>query len=766
MGTWAPQPREPLPLRAPASYYGRMSTDHFLFEDPSQPIGARVRDLVSRMTTEEKVAQTVYDAPAIPRLGVPDYNWWNECLHGVARAGVATVFPQAIGMASSFNTELMERVADVIAEEGRAKFHEADRKGDHGIYKGLTFWTPNINIFRDPRWGRGQETYGEDPYLTGRMGVAFVRGLQGDHPVYFKAIATPKHYAVHSGPESLRHEFDAVVDEKTLRETYLPAFRECVVEAGAYSIMGAYNRTNGEACCASPTLLQKILRDEWGFDGYVVSDCGAIADIHEHHKLTRNAAESAALAVKAGCELNCGKTYPALVDAVKQGLLSEEDLDRAVERLFTARFKLGLFDPPPGVSYASIPYEKNACAEHRSLALETARQSIVLLKNRDRTLPLSKNLNAVAVIGPNAANPDIIIANYFGTPSMSVTPLQGIQQAVSADTRVYYAEGCELASSADDRWRGTARRGFAEALSAAERADAVVMCLGLSAALEGEEGSTTPDNAEGDRKDLALPGMQQELLEEVTRVGKPVVLVLFNGSPVEVNWAQEHVDAVVEAWYPGETGGTAVADVLFGDYNPAGRLAVTFPASLDQLPDFTDYSMKGRTYRYMTDEPLYPFGYGLSYTEFEYSDLVVEAADAADLPTGKHDGDRGSAGGVTTGSALTFSVVVRNTGDCAGDEVAQLYLRRLNASVDVPLRSLAGIRRVHLAPGAETKVTFTVTPRQTAVVRKDGSYVVEPGEMQAFVGGRQPDDRSLALTGRPVLSTLFSLSGGPVRLPN
>lgn len=717
-----------------------------IYLDPDQPLEKRVDDLVSRLTLEEKVSQMIYASSAIPRLGIPEYNWWNECLHGVARAGIATVFPQAIGMAASFNDKLLYRVACAISDEARAKHHEFVRQGDRGIYKGLTFWSPNINIFRDPRWGRGQETYGEDPYLTGRMGVAFVKGIQGDHPKYLKAIATPKHYAVHSGPEPLRHSFDARVSQKDLRETYLPAFKECVKEGKAASIMGAYNRTNGEPCCASPTLLQKILRDEWGFDGYVVSDCGAIYDIHAHHKVTNTPEESAALAVNAGCDLNCGRVFESLVNAVKQGLVSEEIIDRAVKRLFKARFKLGMFDPPERVPYAQISYEVNDCEEHRRLALEMARESMVLLKNEGGLLPLRKDLKAIAVIGPNADNKKVLLGNYNGTPSKYVTALEGIRAKVSPQTKVYYAEGCDLTSTQSSYWGQEATAGFAEALAAAQRADVVIMCLGLSPELEGEEGDAARSTAGGDKTSLDLPGMQEELLKAVCATGKPVVLVLFSGSPVSINWAQENVPAILQAWYPGEEGGTAIADVLFGDYNPGGRLPVTFVKSLDQVPPFTDYSMKGRTYRYMEDEPLYPFGYGLSYTTFEYSNLKL------------------SAEVIEAGQSITISVDVKNTGNMAGDEVVQLYLKDLEASVDVPIHELKGFSRIKLQPGETTTVTFTLTPRQMALIDNDGRCILEPGRFRVMVGGRQPDKRSEALAKTPILVGEFEVRGEPVEL--
>lgn len=715
-----------------------------IYKDPGRSVNERVEDLVSRMTVEEKISQMGYSSPEIPRLGIPEYNWWNEGLHGVARAGIATVFPQAIGMAASFDEGLMHKVAGAISDEARAKHHEFVRKGDRRMNKGLTFWSPNVNIFRDPRWGRGQETYGEDPYLTSKMGVAFVKGLQGDDPKYLKLVATPKHYAVHSGPEALRHEFDARVSEKDLRETYLPAFKECVKEGKAVSVMGAYNRTNGEACCASPTLLQNILRDEWGFDGYVVSDCGAIGDIHLHHKVADSFEEAAAMAVKNGCDLNCGQTYKWLVEAVKKGLVSEKEIDTAVKRLFTARFRLGMFDPEEMVPYANIPYEKNDSKENRALALEMARESIVLLKN-DGILPIAKNIGTVAVIGPNADDKKVLLGNYNGEPSKYVTILDGIRAGVPETTKVYYTPGCDLIAVPSEWDDDYERRGFSEAVSLAERSDLVIMCLGLSPDLEGEEGEGIV-NKEGDKKSLDLPGVQEDLLKTVHAVGKPMILILTNGSPMTINWAQENVHAILEVWYPGEEGGTAVADVIFGDYNPAGRLPVTFVKSIERLPDFTDYSMKGRTYRYMEEEPLYPFGYGLSYTKFEYGNLRI------------------SSESVKTGESIDIAVDVINSGNVAGDEVVQLYLKDEDASVTVPKVELKGFKRVHFAPGERKTVKFTLTPRQMAIIDDSGRCVLEPGKFLVFVGGSQPDARSEKLTGMKIGSMEFEVTGSELEL--
>ncbi|MBC7251062.1 MAG: glycoside hydrolase family 3 C-terminal domain-containing protein [Anaerolineae bacterium] len=845
-----------------------------MYKEPSLPIEARVADLVSRMTLEEKVSQMVYDAPAIERLGIPQYNWWNECLHGVGRAGVATVFPQAIGLAATWNPDLLHRIAVAISDEARAKHHEAVRRGIREIYTGLTFWSPNINIFRDPRWGRGQETYGEDPYLTARMGVAFVKGLQGDDPRYLKLVATPKHYAVHSGPELERHHFDAQVSGRDMGETYLPAFEACVKEAKAASVMGAYNRVNGEPCCASPTLLEKILRREWGFEGYVVSDCWAIRDIYAHHQVVDTPEAAAALAVKNGCDLNCGSTYPALLEAVKQGLISEEEIDQAVTRLFIARFRLGMFDPPEQVPYAQIPYQVVDSPQHRELALQAARESIVLLKNEGNLLPLPKDLGSIAVIGPNADDLRVLLGNYSGTPTRAVAPLEGIRRKVSPATRLYYAQGCAIAdgvptlevipstylhpTDADAQERGlradyydnpgfegepvlsrvdrivdfiwkdttplTGRwgdsfavrwtgylvppvsgtyglgvNGFSEyrlyldgeliaeykgvhhpilgrkeveleagrlyslrldyvsrgldpqvqllwslpgadheaqALEAARKAEVIIAVMGISPALEGEEMPVKVDGfAGGDRTDIRLPRPQEELLKQIHALGKPVVLVLLNGSALAVNWAAEHIPAIVEAWYPGQAGGEAIADVLFGDYNPAGRLPVTFYKSVEDLPPFEDYRLEGRTYRYFRGEPLFPFGYGLSYTTFEFENLCIAPQKVA------------------VGDRVTISVDVTNTGSRAGDEVVQLYVRHCDVPPPCPLKELKGFKRLSLQPGERKTVTFTLHTHQLGLCDEAMRYVVRPGVIEVMVGNASnhlPLTGTLEITGRAV----------------
>lgn len=716
------------------------------YKDQSLSFEERAKDLVSRMTLEEKVSQMLFNSPAIPRLGIPAYNWWNEALHGVARAGVATVFPQAIALAATFDEDLVYKVADIISTEARAKYHEFQRKGDHGIYKGLTFWSPNINIFRDPRWGRGHETYGEDPYLTARLGIAFIKGMQGDHPKYLKTAACVKHYAVHSGPEEERHSFNAVVSEKDLRETYLPAFKECIEEADVAGVMGAYNRTNGEPCCGSKTLLKDILRDEWGFKGYVTSDCWAIKDFHENHKVTSTAPESVALAVNNTCDLNCGNMYLNLLIAHKEGLVSEEAIDEAVTRLMTIRMRLGMFDDPEKVPYANIPYEKNDCPEHRAFAVEVAKKSLVLLKNENNILPLDKDkIKSIAVIGPNADSRQALLGNYHGTPSRYVTVLDGIREAVNEDTRIYYAEGCHLYK---DRVQalGEPYDRFAEAISAAERADVVIVCLGLDANIEGEQGDVSNEFGSGDKKDLNLPGQQQELLEAVYKVGKPVILVLLSGSALAINWADEHIPAIIQAWYPGAEGGKAIASLIFGEYSPSGRLPVTFYRTTEELPDFRDYSMENRTYRYMKNEALYPFGYGLSYTKFEYSNIVL-------------DKDK-----ISVGESIECRATVKNIGNWASDEVVQLYIKDVEASVRVPRWQLRGIRKIHLEPGEEKEVSFTITPKDMSLINEEGKRMLEPGLFEVYVGGSQPDKRSIELTGTEVLKATFEVVGDVIEL--
>ena len=704
--------------------------------DTSLPFEARVDDLVARMTLDEKISQMVHEAPAIPRLGIPKYNWWNECLHGVGRAGIATVFPQAIGLAATWNTALMSEVAQTISDEARAKHHDAIRRGVHDIYYGLTFWSPNINIFRDPRWGRGQETYGEDPFLTARMGLAFVRGLQDDHPRYLKLVATPKHFAVHSGPEADRHHFNAKASPRDMWDTYLPAFEACVREGGAYSVMGAYNRTNDEPCCASPTLLERILRQRWGFQGYVVSDCWAIEDIYKHHQVADSLAAASAMAVKAGCDLSCSCAFETLTDAVRDGLIDEANIDQAVKRLFLARFRLGMFDPPAQVPYTRIPIEVNDSPEHKAMAARAARESIVLLKNEGGCLPLGKDVKTIAVIGPNADDRMVLLGNYNGTPSSSVTPLEGIRAAAAPGTTVLYARGCHI--------RGSDTSGYAEALDIARQADVIIFFGGLSQLLEGEEGQVEGapegETSQGDRTTIELEKVQEDLLKALHATGKPVVLVLLNGSAIAIEWAAATLPAIVEAWYPGQAAGTAIADVLFGMYNPAGRLPVTFYRATSDLPPFEDYRMAGRTYRYFEGEPLYPFGHGLSYTTFAYADLSLSATaiDTARLNDG-----------------LTISVTVQNTGEHAGDEVVQLYVTALESPAPAPRCALQGFTRLHLAQGAAQQVSFKLTARHLSIVDESGQRLVAPGRFAIFVGGGQPGHAAglradLTVTGAPL----------------
>ena len=821
----------------------------------------RAQDLVGQLTLEEKIGQMMHDAPAVERLGIPAYNWCSEALHGVARAGLATVFPQAIGLAATWDPALMLEVATAISDETRAKHHAAVARGSRQVYQGLTLWSPNINLFRDPRWGRGQETYGEDPLLTGTLAVQFVRGLQGDDPRYLKTVATLKHFAVHSGPEPLRHEFDARVDLRDLYQTYLPQFEMGIREGKAESVMCAYNRVNGDAACANDQLLNGILRQKWGFAGYVVSDCRAIDDLHQHHHVTTSPAQSAALAVRRGTDLECGQIYANLAAAVQQGLVTEAELDRSVKRLLLARLRLGMFDDPKQVPYAQIPYSVVDSAEHRALALRTSESAIVLLKNAGETLPLRRDLGSIAVIGPNADQPSVLLGNYNGSPAHAVTPLEGIRKAASAGTRVVYAQGSELADGApvytpvpaavlttragvaglevayhasselagaplytevtpaldvnwgdgaprpdldgDNfgvRWTGrltarasgrhqlgvlstcntivrlngkdvvetsyrlrneladprlkksavldlkageaydlevTARETYgdarlqlvwaeprpklrAEALAAASGADAVVMVMGLSVNLEGEQLDVKIEGFDGgDRTRLDLPEPQQALIRDVVALGKPVVLVVMSGSALALRWENEHVPAILATWYPGQAAGDALARVLFGDTNPAGRLPVTFYRSASDLPPFEDYHITTQTYRFFEGQPLYPFGYGLSYTRFHYDQLELPP----ELGAGKE---------------LSVAARVTNIGKRAGDEVAQVYVAPQRREPGTPLRALAAFQRVHLAPGQSTRVALHLPPEAFATITEQGTREYRPGAYRLSVGGGQP----------------------------
>ncbi len=701
----------------------------------------RARELVGKMTLEEKAEQLSYGAPAIERLGVPAYNWWNEGLHGVARAGVATMFPQAIGMGATFDTELVGQVGDVVATEGRAKYNAYSKEGDRDIYKGLTFWSPNVNIFRDPRWGRGHETYGEDPYLTGELGKAFVEGLQGDGE-YLKAAACAKHFAVHSGPEGIRHEFDAKATKKDMWETYLPAFEKLVREAGVESVMGAYNRTNGEPCCGSDTLIGEILRGKWEFEGHFVSDCWAIRDFHTKHMVTDTAEESAAMALKAGCDLNCGNTYLHLMKAYGQGLITEEDITRAAERLFTTRFLLGLFDD---TEFDRIGFEKIECKEHLLLADRTTAESVVLLKNTG-VLPLDRSrVKTIGVVGPNANSRAALIGNYHGTSSRYITVLEGIQDAAGEGIRVYYSEGCHLFREKVENLSAGPDR-ISEAVAVARHSDVVILCVGLDESLEGEEGDTSNRDASGDKTDLLLPESQRRLLEAVTKVGRPVVLVNMTGSAMDLRYAHEHCAAVLQAWYPGARGGRVIADILFGDVAPSGKLPVTFYRDTADLPDFQDYSMKGRTYRYFAGTPLYPFGYGLTY-----GDAALERVDCCGTVVDREAGE-GQIVELRSGSPLALTATVSNTGAKAVEEVVQVYIRDEDSAHATPAPKLCGFARVSLQPGETKQVQIPVARDAFTVVNDEGERLVDGTHFTVSAGFGQPDARTRELTGKECIS--------------
>lgn len=679
--------------------------------------------LVAQMTVEEKASQLKFDAPAIERLGIPAYNWWNESLHGVARGGTATVFPQAIGMAAMFDDELLEKIADAISTEARARYNAFSAEGDRDIYKGLTMWSPNVNIFRDPRWGRGHETYGEDPYLTGRLGRAYVRGLQGKGNTY-KVTACAKHFAVHSGPEDLRHKFDAAVSKKDMFETYLPAFKE-LVDEGVEAVMGAYNRVNGEPCCGSKTLLKDILRGDWGFEGHVVSDCWAVRDFHEGHKVTSKPVESVKLALENGCDVNCGCTYQHVVDAYKQGLISEELITESAVRLFTARYMLGLLGT--GSEYDSIPYEKVECPEHLELAHKAALESCVLLKNNG-ILPLNaKNCKSVAVIGPDANSRVALSGNYHGTSSRYVTVLEGIQDRVSDGTRVFYADGCHLFK---DRTEPLAQAGdrLAEAIAVAKNSDVVILVLGLDETLEGEERDEGNASGSGDKKDLLLPAVQRELAEKIFAVGKPVVTVLMAGSAIDLAEVNEKSDAVLDVWYPGARGGKAVAEILFGDVSPSGKLPVTFyrDSALEEIGDFTDYSMKNKTYRYYSGKPLYPFGFGLTYSGAELSNASFDGA--------------------------TVHLKVRNTGKHDTGEVVQMYIKDLESPFEVNNCRLCAFKRIFTEAGKSIEVSIPIDEKAFTVIDEDGERISGSGKYRIWVGVTQPDELSQSISKANILS--------------
>ncbi len=692
----------------------------------------KAKELVSKMTLEEKASQLTYHSPAIPRLNIPSYNWWNEALHGVARAGTATSFPQAIGLAAIFDEEFLKKIADIIATEGRAKYNQSAKHGDRDIYKGLTFWSPNVNIFRDPRWGRGHETYGEDPFLSARLGVAFIKGLQGEGK-HMKSAACAKHFAVHSGPEDLRHEFNAEVSAKDLWETYLPAFEACVKEAQVESIMGAYNRTNGEPCCGSFFLLRDILREQWNFKGHVVSDCWAIKDFHMHHGVTSTAEESAALAMNAGCDLNCGNIYLYILIAYQKGLVSEEQITRAAERLFTTRYKLGLFE---GSEYDDIPYEVVESKEHIELAIEAARKSVVLLKN-DGILPIDKNrIQTIGVIGPNANSRLVLKGNYYGTSSRYITVLEGIQDELGDEVRVLFAKGCELVQ---DRTESLAMENdrLMEAVTVAEHSDLVILCLGLDETLEGEELDQGNNVGSGDKKNLELPKVQKLLLKKIVEVGKPVILCHMAGSAMNLSYAQEHCNGILHAWYPGARGGKAIADILFGHTSPSGKLPITFYRSLENLPEFTDYSMKKRTYRYIEEEPLYSFGYGLTY-----GDVVCTGGEIiSDIEPEKD---------------IQVKVSVKNQGSMYTEDVIQAYIKDEESKYAIPNVSLCGFQRIGLAPKEEKEIHMTIPWNSLMVVDEEGNRKIDSKKFRLYFATFQPDSRSMALTGKePIMLSLI-----------
>jgi len=700
-----------------------MTTPAYL--DTNLSLAARVGDLLSRLTLAEKIAMMNHPTQGVPRLGIPAYNFWSEACHGVARNGRATVFPQAIGMAATWDKDLIHEIGDAIGDEGRAKYHAALRRnGRTDIYQGLTFWAPNINIFRDPRWGRGQETWGEDPFLSGEMAGQFVEGLQGDHPTYLKAAACAKHYAVHSGPERDRHTFNAVVSKRDLYETYLPAFKKLVVDSKVEAVMGAYNRTLGEPCNASQLLLDEILRGEWGFQGHVVSDCGALTDIHLNHKYTKDAAETVALALDIGCD----QVYDEIPEALARGLITEADVDRALARTLTTRFKLGMFDPEESVPFASIGLDVVACDAHRQLAYRAAVESVVLLKNKDAILPIKPSTRRILVTGPTATSLEALLGNYYGFNNQMTTLLEGITGRIPEGIVMEYHSGALLNQprAIEHSW----------APVMAQASDVSIVCVGLTPHFEGEEGESLLTPLNGDRADISLPASQIAFIKELAVHGAKIVLVVTGGSPIALGEVLEYVDAAVFVWYPGMEGGRAVADVLFGDTSPAGRLPLTFPESLEQLPPFDDYNMAGRTYRYMTADPLYPFGFGLSYTTFAYSDLQLDAPTAA---------------------GFDARVTVTNTGGVAADEVVQFYVSALESAVPAPLAQLVGFQRVHLEPGQSLVVNTTLKPEMLMLFDEEGRQVPHPGRFRLTAGGCSPSKRAVALGASEPLTAEFEI---------
>lgn len=692
----------------------------------------KAAELVAQMTIEEVASQLLYNSPGITRLGIPAYNWWSEALHGVARAGIATVFPQAIGLAAMFDEEFLTRIADAIATEGRAKYNMCVQNEDRDIYKGINFWSPNINIFRDPRWGRGHETYGEDPYLTSRLGVAYINGLQQKDGPYMKGAACAKHFAAYSGPEDLRHSFNAEVSKKDLEETYLPAFEAAVKEAKVEVVMGAYNRINGEPCCGSETLLKDILRGKWEFDGHVTSDCLAIEDFEENHKVTKSPEESVALALTNGCDLNCGNIYNNLMSTLKEGLITEEQMREAATRLFTTRYRLGMFDE--NCSFNRIPYESNDCGEHRELNLEAGVKSIVMLKN-DGILPLSKDkLKTVGVIGPTANIKSVLEGNYCGIASRYITNIEGIYKAVEKeDIRILSAEGCHIIK---DRVEALAKENdrISEALTVARLSDVVILCLGLDSSLEGEQQDTGNRVAGGDKSSLELPKSQRVLLDAVSAVGKPVILVLNTGSPMDLRQADGKCNAILQCWYSGARGGEALAKILFGECSPTAKLPVTFYGGDEDLPDITDYSMQNRTYRYFRKSSLYPFGYGLTYTDFIFSELHLEQEE------------------LRKGENLKGSIQVSNTGDYSCDAILQIYIRYEGVRENQPNHSLCFFKRVPVGSHSSKKVAFEINAHEFTIVDNEGERISPAGRFNLFAGDMQPDSRSEELTGKTCIS--------------
>lgn len=696
-------------------------TADFPFRDPSLPLEVRVKDIISRLTLEEKVELMKHEAPAVPRLGIPAYNWWNEALHGVARTKEkVTVFPQAIGMAATFDTEALQKMGDMTSSEGRALFNEDLKSGKTGeIYRGLTYWTPNINIFRDPRWGRGQETYGEDPYLTAKMGSAIVRGLEGNDPYYLKAVACAKHYAVHSGPEGNRHSYDARVSAYDLWDTYLPAFRELITKAKVHGVMCAYNRYEGTPCCGHNELLQDILRNQWKFDGYVTSDCWAVSDFAQYHKTHSNDTEAVADAVLSGTDLECGNLYQKLLQGVERGLISEREIDVSLARLFTIQFKLGMYDPADRVPYAKIGREVIECDAHKAHAYAMAQKSMVLLKNDKQILPLNpKKIKRIALIGPNMHNGSAQLANYFGTPSEIITPYMSLQRRYGNQIQIDTISGTDIVQKIANG------PSFAQIAAQARKADVIIFVSGLTADYEGEAGDAGAGGfsgfASGDRTTIQLPAVQTDLLKELKKTGRPIVLVNMSGSVMSFDWESRNMHAILQAWYGGQAAGDAIVDVLFGDYNPAGRMPLTTYMNDQDLPDFEDYSMANRTYRYFKGDVRYPFGYGLSYTTFAYQPLTVAST-------------------VETGKSLQVSTTVTNTGSCDGDEVVQLYVKHpQNGNTRVPLKALKGFKRIHLKKGESQQVTFTLSPEELALVDDRGNWIEKAGAVELFIGGGQP----------------------------